>query len=81
VACLGGARQLKWEAWSGGHEGPQLKPRAELRTLLDEHAKDADSVVTYCWVGYKASATMRTPFAAKKAAGLVETLLKLENKP
>lgn len=59
---LAGARQLEWEMLFSGHEGLQLKPRAELRALFDARAKGTDTVVTYCWVGYRASATY---FAAR----------------
>jgi thiosulfate/3-mercaptopyruvate sulfurtransferase len=59
---LAGARQLEWEMLFSGHEGLQLKPRAELQALFNARAKGSDTVVTYCWVGYRASATY---FAAR----------------
>ena len=54
---LAGARQLEWETLFSGHAGLQLKPLPELRRLFDERTKGGDTVVTYCWVGYRASAT------------------------
>lgn len=54
---LAGARQLEWETLFSGHDGLQLKPPSELRRLFDERANGGDTVVTYCWVGYRASAT------------------------
>jgi thiosulfate/3-mercaptopyruvate sulfurtransferase len=54
---LEGARQLEWE-WMFDAKNPlQLKPEAELRTLFNERVRPGDVVVTYCWVGYRASAT------------------------
>jgi thiosulfate/3-mercaptopyruvate sulfurtransferase len=35
----------------------RLKPRAELEALFRERAAPGDTVITYCWVGYRASAT------------------------
>lgn len=50
------ARQLEWEdLFSDGRV--TLKPRAELARLFRERVADGDLVVTYCWVGYRASAT------------------------
>lgn len=34
-----------------------LKPRAELERLFGARAAAGDTVVIYCWVGYRASAT------------------------
>ncbi len=53
---LDGARQLQWEQlFSDG--SVTLKPRAELERLFAERVRPGDLVVTYCWVGYRASAT------------------------
>ncbi len=53
---LAGARQLEWqELFSDGMT--RLKPRAELEALFAARADPGDTVVTYCWVGYRASAT------------------------
>lgn len=53
---LAGARQLQWEdLFSDG--AVTLKPRAELERLFAERVKPGDAVVTYCWIGYRASAT------------------------
>lgn len=53
---LAGARQLEWEdLFSDG--AVTLKPREELARLYAERVTAGDTVVTYCWVGYRASAT------------------------
>lgn len=54
---LAGARQLEWEWLFTGADSLQLKPRSELLALYKERSKASDTVVTYCWVGYRASAT------------------------
>jgi thiosulfate/3-mercaptopyruvate sulfurtransferase len=54
---LQGAQQLEWE-WLFREDNPlQLKDRVELQKLYDDRAKAGDTVVTYCWIGYRASAT------------------------
>ncbi len=54
---LEGARQLEWE-WMFDEKNPlQVKPRSALRALFAERIRAEDAVVTYCWVGYRASAT------------------------
>lgn len=54
---LQGARQLEWE-WMFDAKNPlELKPEAQLRALFAERVRPGDTVVTYCWVGYRASAT------------------------
>jgi thiosulfate/3-mercaptopyruvate sulfurtransferase len=56
VGHLAGARQLQWEElFSDGMT--RLKPRAELEKLFSDRVRPGDAVVTYCWVGYRASAT------------------------
>lgn len=53
---LAGAHQLEWQSlFSDG--STRLKPRAELEAMFRERVMPGDSVVTYCWVGYRASAT------------------------
>ncbi len=53
---LAGARQLEWqELFSDGMI--TLKPREELARLFGERVTAGDTVVTYCWVGYRASTT------------------------
>ncbi len=53
---LEGARQLEWEQmFEADHV--RLKPRAELEKLFAERTQPGDAVITYCWVGYRASAT------------------------
>ena len=59
---LRGARQLEWE-WLFTSEQPlELKTTTQLRQLYADRARRTDTVVTYCWVGYRASATW---FAAR----------------
>jgi thiosulfate/3-mercaptopyruvate sulfurtransferase len=54
---LAGARQLEWE-WMFDTANPlRLKSEQELRALFSERVRTGDAVVTYCWVGYRASAT------------------------
>ncbi|MFN0098291.1 MAG: sulfurtransferase [Gemmatimonadaceae bacterium] len=53
---LAGALQLEWEQlFADG--SVRLKPRAELERLYAARVKPGDSVVTYCWIGYRGSAT------------------------
>ncbi len=59
---LEGARQLEWESLFQEQNGLLLKDRAELRRMFGERITRGDAVVTYCWVGYRASATY---FAAR----------------
>ena len=53
---VAGARQLEWQELFS-HGKLRLKPRAELERLYRERVRPGDAVVTYCWVGYRASAT------------------------
>jgi thiosulfate/3-mercaptopyruvate sulfurtransferase len=59
---LAGSRQLEWESLFEQSNGLQLKDRATLSRLYADRMKAGDTVVTYCWVGYRASATY---FAAR----------------
>ncbi len=63
---LTGARQLQWEQLfqgdSGSEGGAPLKDRAALRKLFTDRMQPGDTLVTYCWAGYRASATY---FAAR----------------
>jgi thiosulfate/3-mercaptopyruvate sulfurtransferase len=65
-----GARQLQWEQLfvgdSGSEKGAPLKDRAELLNLFADRMEKGDTVVTYCWVGYRASAT----YLAARSLGL-----------
>ncbi|MEO8880112.1 MAG: rhodanese-like domain-containing protein [Gemmatimonadaceae bacterium] len=67
---LAGARQLQWEQLfvgdSGSRGGAPLKDRAALRRLFADRMQPGDTVVTYCWVGYRASTT----YFAARALGL-----------
>lgn len=59
---LDGARQLEWESLFEEGNGLLLKDRATLQRMYAERVRAGDTVVTYCWVGYRASATY---FAAR----------------
>jgi len=67
---LAGARQLQWQQLfqgdSGSAHGEPMKSRAELAKLYAERMHPGDTVVTYCWVGYRASTT----YLAARALGL-----------
>jgi thiosulfate/3-mercaptopyruvate sulfurtransferase len=53
---LAGAKQLEWQdLFADGMS--RLKPRAALEALFRERVTPGDTVITYCWVGYRASAT------------------------
>lgn len=54
---LTGARQLQWEQLTADSDNAVLKPVAELRRLYADRVAPADTVVTYCAVGYRASVT------------------------
>lgn len=67
---LYGARQLQWqqlfEGDSGSENGASLKNPTELRKLFADRMQPGDTVVTYCWVGWRASAT----YLAARSLGL-----------
>ena len=67
---LAGAHQLQWEQLfqgdSGSQSGAPLKDRATLRKMFTARMQPGDTVVTYCWVGYRASTT----YFAARALGL-----------
>ncbi|MBX9929776.1 MAG: hypothetical protein K2X99_12800 [Gemmatimonadaceae bacterium] len=54
---IAGARQLEWEQLFESANPLKLKPRAELEALFAARVPKGNDVVTYCWVGYRASAT------------------------
>lgn len=56
VGHVEGARQLEWEDLFADRS-VTLKSRAELERLFAERVRPGDTVATYCWVGYRASAT------------------------
>lgn len=63
---LAGARQLEWEQLFVSPASMQLKARDALARLYAERMKPGDTVVTYCWVGYRASMT----YIAARTLGL-----------
>jgi thiosulfate/3-mercaptopyruvate sulfurtransferase len=56
---LRGARLLEWQSlFSEGTAGGRLRTRAELTAMLRERGvAPGDTLVTYCWVGARASVT------------------------
>jgi len=52
-----GARLLEWQSLFLDEKDFALKPRAELDSLWRERVAPGDTVVAYCMVGYRASAT------------------------
>jgi thiosulfate/3-mercaptopyruvate sulfurtransferase len=67
---LAGAHQLQWQQLfqgdSGSAHGEPLKSRDELAKMYADRMHPGDTVVTYCWVGYRASTT----YLAARAVGL-----------
>ncbi|MCC7054296.1 MAG: sulfurtransferase [Gemmatimonadaceae bacterium] len=59
---LAGAQQLEWQSLFSSERPLELRRRDDLRRLYATRARPTDTVVTYCWVGYRASATW---FAAR----------------
>lgn len=59
---VAGALNLEWEWLFQADKPLLLKDRAEMRRLYGERTSRSDDIVTYCWVGYRASATW---FAAR----------------
>ncbi len=59
---LAGARQLEWESLFEANDALLFRDRTALRKMFTERMAAGDTVVTYCWVGYRASATY---FAAR----------------
>lgn len=53
---LEGAHQLQWEQLFHPRSH-RLRDREELARLYAERVRPGDTVVTYCWIGYRASAT------------------------
>ncbi len=54
---LEGARQLEWQWLVREGNASLLRDRAELQRLYAERVRPGDAVITYCWVGFRASAT------------------------
>jgi len=53
---LAGARHLVWEEMFRSREDPRLKPKHEILAMYHERgATDGKTVVTYCYIGYRAS--------------------------
>jgi thiosulfate/3-mercaptopyruvate sulfurtransferase len=67
---LAGARQLQWQQLfqgdSGSAHGEPMKSRSELAKMYADRMHPGDTLVTYCWVGYRASTT----YLAARVAGL-----------
>jgi thiosulfate/3-mercaptopyruvate sulfurtransferase len=54
---LAGARQLEWQEFFRDPEGGVFKTPNELASIYSARAPKGDTVVTYCWIGYRASMT------------------------
>lgn len=54
---VAGARQLQWEQVFSNPRESALLPRAQLVKLYADRVPARDTVVTYCYVGYRASVT------------------------
>jgi len=61
-----GARQLQWEQVFTNVDLHQLQDSSTLRRLYTERMRSGDTLVTYCWVGYRASMT----YVAARTLGL-----------
>ena len=53
---LEGAHQLEWQSLFKNVDG-ELKDKADLQRLYADRVRSGDTVVTYCWIGYRGSAT------------------------
>ena len=54
---LAGAQLLPWEQMFSDADHSELRSREDLRRMYGERVRPGDQVVTYCWVGYRGSAT------------------------
>lgn len=54
---VAGARQLQWEQLFENADDGTLLPRNELAALYSARTSRGDTVVTYCYIGYRASMT------------------------
>ncbi len=54
---LAGARQLQWQELFREPDNLLFKEPAELEQLYKARVQPGDTVVTYCYVGYRASMT------------------------
>lgn len=60
-----GGRQLEWEQLFKNSDEGEFLDRASLAKLYAARVQPGDTVVTYCWVGYRASMT----YLAARALG------------
>jgi thiosulfate/3-mercaptopyruvate sulfurtransferase len=60
-----GGRQLEWEQLFKNPDEGEFLDRAALAKLYAARVQPGDTVVTYCWVGYRASMT----YLAARALG------------
>ena len=61
-----GAIQLQWEQLFVDPNADELIPRSQLANLYLTRSNPGDTLVTYCWVGFRASMT----YLAARALGL-----------
>lgn len=63
---IDGASQLQWEQLFADSTHMQLLDMKALRSLYTERSQPGDTLVTYCWIGYRASMT----YVGARIAGL-----------
>ena len=63
---IDGASQLQWEQLFADSTHMQLVDTKALRSLYAERSQPGDTLVTYCWIGYRASMT----YVGARIAGL-----------
>jgi thiosulfate/3-mercaptopyruvate sulfurtransferase len=54
---LAGARQLQWQEFFQDPDAGLFKDATTLASVYGARAAKSDTVVTYCWIGYRASMT------------------------
>jgi thiosulfate/3-mercaptopyruvate sulfurtransferase len=54
---LAGARQLQWQEFFQDPDAGIFKDASALASVYGARAAKSDTVVTYCWIGYRASMT------------------------
>ena len=63
---IDGASQLQWEQLFADANHLELRDSTALRALYAERSQTGDTLVTYCWIGYRASMT----YVAARTLGL-----------
>jgi thiosulfate/3-mercaptopyruvate sulfurtransferase len=63
---IDGASQLQWEQLFADANHMELKDSTSLKALYTQRSQPGDTLVTYCWIGYRASMT----YVGARIAGL-----------